>query len=693
MPNKHSYYVSAMITLLGAYHPMAVCNEAIGASSLFDLSLHELANIQVSVASRTQEALTLTPASVTVFTYQQIINMGILTLEDLLNYVPGMQVSRTEEVGTKVSTAIMRGRRSVHSSPEILFLMDGLRLNTSWTGGALAVHNNITLDNVKQIEVIRGPGSALYGSNAFLGVVNIITDTERNKAGYRKGNFNSNDVYAHISKQSRDSNWNVSLFARSFSDDGSQIELPYTFAGYYPELPATISTKDPIEGQDIYLTAQSDSVKFNIRHAERHQADFSQFARVYDGFQRNKQESSSYNLIYNAVSNDYWDVNLSASYVKNDTDFIGLVFPVGVLQEIGLIDTSDTVFGGTILKSNQTSIGAVAHSIINEYSEILYGLNWHQEEINEASVQNNLNIPDLIEQNTPVLTLPYLRNSTLGKSGKRSVSSMYGQYKGRTDTFSYYAGLRYDHYSDFGDNVSPRLAFISDPLPGTTIKLLYGESFRAPSIRQLSNFSLSFIGNSKLKPEISKTAELVWLQNINHAWQYSITLFDTKIEDGMILVDVQPEQVNFDSAGFGTLTIENSDHINLQGLEAGFMMNSWKGFTLKANITKLTKLPGDSKSASDFQYSVVSNYHYNKFNFNVNGYGYSKTVHSSGEQLSGYGILNGSVRYELYSDTILSINSLNLLNKKFSTNTLTKEYSTGLPGRSRFISFGIEIIL
>ncbi len=160
---------------------------------LFSLDLKDLLQMKVEVASKSGQIVSEAPSSVTIFTKAEIHNMGVSTLEELLNFVPGMQVARTEEVGSKINTVSVRGRRTIHSSPEVLFLIDGQRLNGAWDGGALVFNNHMSVDGIKQVEVIRGPGSALYGSNAFLAVVNVVTDTSSNEASLSVGERGARD--------------------------------------------------------------------------------------------------------------------------------------------------------------------------------------------------------------------------------------------------------------------------------------------------------------------------------------------------------------------------------------------------------------------------------------------------------------------------------------------------------------------
>ncbi len=112
------------------------------------------------------------PAIATVITADEIKNMGARDLTDVLKTVPGFGVSINE---WGVNMFEVRGIKTT-GSEKILVMTDGHRLNESYTGSGLCLtFNDLSVEKIRQIEIIRGPGSALYGANAFTAVINIIT--------------------------------------------------------------------------------------------------------------------------------------------------------------------------------------------------------------------------------------------------------------------------------------------------------------------------------------------------------------------------------------------------------------------------------------------------------------------------------------------------------------------------------------
>ncbi len=117
-------------------------------------SLEEIFNIKVSISSRFDEKIDVTPSTVTVFTNKEIKRLGFKTLSDLLGHIPSFSII---ELGDR-KTMTVRGSRSLS---QVLLIIDGERANNSIIGGFYVFNNDIILSNVEKVEIIRGPGAAM----------------------------------------------------------------------------------------------------------------------------------------------------------------------------------------------------------------------------------------------------------------------------------------------------------------------------------------------------------------------------------------------------------------------------------------------------------------------------------------------------------------------------------------------------
>ncbi|HEV8692302.1 MAG TPA: TonB-dependent receptor plug domain-containing protein, partial [Ideonella sp.] len=145
----------------------------------------------VSIATGSQVPVSRAPSIATVITSEDIRAMGAVDLDEVLETVPGLHVSRSPVLNAPVYT--IRGVRGTLTNPQVLMLVDGVPMTAVYAGDRGLNWGGQPLENVARIEVIRGPGSAVYGADAFAGVINIITrsaaDIGGTQVGARAGSF------------------------------------------------------------------------------------------------------------------------------------------------------------------------------------------------------------------------------------------------------------------------------------------------------------------------------------------------------------------------------------------------------------------------------------------------------------------------------------------------------------------------
>ena len=129
----------------------------------------------VSIATGSAQPLRRAPSVATVITAEDIQALGAFDLDEVLETVPGLHVSRSPVVYSPIY--VIRGIRSTVVNPEVLMLVNGIPLTAAYGGDRGLNWGGWPVENIARIEVIRGPGSALYGADAFSGVINIITKT------------------------------------------------------------------------------------------------------------------------------------------------------------------------------------------------------------------------------------------------------------------------------------------------------------------------------------------------------------------------------------------------------------------------------------------------------------------------------------------------------------------------------------
>mgnify|MGYP000142902130 CR=1 FL=1 len=232
---------------------------------LFSLSLEDLLKVKVTGSTLTEKELKTVPAAVTVFTHKQIMKLSLDSLDELMNLVPGFQSYRTSLSPLSYQFS-SRGRRIGNTGAEILILVDGLRLADPRTSGGATVVPKYPLMQVQRVEFIRGPGSAVYGSNAMMGVVNIITRSQVNEASLSVGSFDRRKGHVMASQQSGDLSFDV--FASLDVDKGDDYNVQDTFSV------ARINTQDPRELASLNTKLNWRNTQFRLHHNQFNSEDF-----------------------------------------------------------------------------------------------------------------------------------------------------------------------------------------------------------------------------------------------------------------------------------------------------------------------------------------------------------------------------------------------------------------------------------
>jgi outer membrane receptor for ferrienterochelin and colicins len=145
-----------------------------------DLSIEELINVKITVASKTEENVSDAPGVISVVTQDELKRFGGTTLADILKRVPSLL--GTTVYMTDRSVIASRGDQIMPSSSHILLLLNGRPMREVMEGGIKSeIYESFPISVIERIEVIRGPGSVLYGSQAFSGVINVVTKSPENK--------------------------------------------------------------------------------------------------------------------------------------------------------------------------------------------------------------------------------------------------------------------------------------------------------------------------------------------------------------------------------------------------------------------------------------------------------------------------------------------------------------------------------
>lgn len=195
------------------------CVPAGAVTALDDLSLEELTQTEISSVSRRNQSLANVPAAAFVISSEDIRRSGAYALPDVLRMVPGIEVAQVDNGRYAVSARGFNGR----FANKLQVLVDGRSIYSPFFSGVMWEHDPVALDDIERIEVIRGPGAAMWGANAVNGVINIITKhSAAQEGGLIAPTIGSNgfgQIYGRYGKRVDDNtSWKLSFQGRHMGE-------------------------------------------------------------------------------------------------------------------------------------------------------------------------------------------------------------------------------------------------------------------------------------------------------------------------------------------------------------------------------------------------------------------------------------------------------------------------------------------
>jgi len=495
---------------------------------LFQMSLEELLEITITSATRHEESLDSVPASVTVYTREQLRVLGINKLSQLMNFVPGFQSQRFDNASESFSFS-SRAYAGSGSGREILILLDGQRLNSDWSGGVHSSQGLIDLDKIARIEFIRGPGSAIYGSNAYLGVINITSQAINESAiSLATLNGSGTQTMASVQWQGDHEAWESELFVKTINDEGQKLRV---FDPFKNDL---VTTRDPYVFEEVYLKAKGNYASLAIYQSRTRNKQFYVSGFVSNGPNLLDAKTRFVDIKYQYPLSEQLQLHGNLSLSKKRFDIAGLISPALPPNELGI--------RGEI--EEQEPLAEISLSYLgDEGAKALAGIEWRRPKIIDSDA-NLFGAASLYLSQAPLT--------------HRTIYGLFAQYQGAiNDQLHYVLGLRHDDYSNFGGHLSPRGGLVWDYSAGQTLKWLYGESFRAPSRGETDvQNSSAILGNPNLKPEVARTSELIW-QTQEQTYFLATTLFYTELRDVISNAQTTPiERYNTGDESLAGLELE-----------------------------------------------------------------------------------------------------------------------------------------
>lgn len=515
------------------------------AAQLLAMSLEELGQVKISTPTGRPAPIAKAAAVATVITADDIKAMGSNDLMTVLESVPGLHVGRTEQANLRKIQ--IRGITSSYN-PQTLVLLNSIPLTSNFTGNRSSILGSMPLKSIERIEVIRGPGSALYGADAYAGVINIITKTpgdllrENNgpvaKTALAAGSFDTRGAWLQTASTANEID--AGIFLEYQTTDGHREKIAHDAQTNLDQIFNTSASLAPGATNNMVdetlLRMELTGTHWRFRSGYQYLSNVGTGAGIgfaldphgrYAGYRTN----ADYSYFFNDLADDL-EIESRVSFLRTEqrVEESLWLYPPGAFAGA----FPEGFSGNPGYKEDQAryDLSALYKGVEDHWLRVGAGIYWG--DMFEVMLKRNF------------MTLPNGRPAPR-PGGMTDVSDTDEAFLPEAQRDSKYAllqdewsfardwqltsGVRIDDYSDFGTTTNPRFALIWDTSPILTTKLLFGRAFRSPSFAELYTNSSIQIGNPDLGPETIDTWEIAASVQPTPRFSYGVNLFRYSIHD------------------------------------------------------------------------------------------------------------------------------------------------------------------
>jgi outer membrane receptor for ferrienterochelin and colicins len=570
--------------LLGALLISTAFTSVAAAQEISDLEDAETLEAIVITAGGYEQDIRTAPASISVLSEDQLKKKAIADVSEAIRTVPGVNVGFSSDGTRGIS---MRGLGDGYT----LILIDGKRVNA---GATTLRHYNgdldwVPIEAIERIEVVRGPMSTLYGSDALGGVINIIT--KKNSERWT-GSLTSEFLLP-------DSDATGATRRLSGYLSGPLIKDRLSFSGY-----ANWSKKDSDDGEaagDIQVPDGSDDLNFSGRLTFTPSDDHT--FELEAGYGRERYEPY---LADGEVDESETEISRKTLSLSHEGEF-------DLGRSNSVLSYEEATNSNRVSDVDMTSYNALLN---NSFTFNPFDYVWtHNIIVGSELRYEKLDDPANLGRD----------NSLTGTSGKPSADVFTGALFGEnqiefTDRFRLTAGLRYDYHENFGSHLSPRAYVGYDVTDALTFKAGWAQAFKAPNLRQLDpnwvttsrgrgcgavGGPCEMVGNPDLQPETSDSYEAGFYYD-DGAWQGSLTYFYNDVKDKI----TSARTASLILPG-GTKYVQqiNVDRARSQGIEGGLTVplhDDWSWTNSFTYLIESKNLETGMPLSADPEYAIHS---------------------------------------------------------------------------------------
>lgn len=533
---------------------------ALYTTSIYADSTAELGTLTIETATRSERKVSDVSSSVEVITQKDIQESVAKSADELVREVSGIDLKHTQGIMSTGTTnqVFMRGFGG-NTESRALLLIDGIPMNDSYTGGI--EWNQVPIDAIQRIEIVKGAGSALYGANAMGGVINIITKNPEKQTTQAELSYGSmNTKIGSLSTSGKQGKFGYLLSGQMAKSDGYMADVK----------PKDYSIKRATERENGNL-----KLSYDIDDTSSVSASYiyfhNQTVGVYNiegGYNPYEQEMHNFQTKY-------------TKYFENESDL-----SISIYKKIS--DTSyDSLLGSTIKKVNSGDIDEIGGTI-----QYVYPIGMH---VLTSGIDLKLGYAKTQDD--------YITGEIVRTEGKQDYYALFIQDEifygdqwvfnvgGRFDYFKNHAGVGHDEVTSIDtiypsenfNAFSPKVGLVYKATPNTSIRSSIGQAFRAPTVYDMYRDYISgtnvYAANPNLDPETVTSYEIGIDKKIFEKGMLSVTAYHSDAKDFIYsITPLDPTNTNYKEK-------TNVGKVKIQGVETEFNYQLTDHFKFFANYT------------------------------------------------------------------------------------------------------------
>jgi outer membrane receptor protein involved in Fe transport len=487
--------------------------EAQSQTAAAELSLDSLLNTRISAAAKYSQTSAEAAASVTIVTSDDIRLYGYRNFQDLLESVRGLYITNDRNY---VYLGARGFSRPSDYNNRILLLVDGHTVNEQiWGGAPIGADLAVNLEAIERVEIVRGPGSALYGTSAMFAVVNVVTKSGTDLNGVSvsgrvgTGDLREGTVVGGGSIGTRGSFSISGLLRRS---EGRTL--------YFPEFDAPETNYGIVSGQDWDETVGA-------------------LATVAFGGLTGR---AGYTARTKGIPTGSYEMNFADPRAQTADEYawadLGLRRAMGTSLQLSVRLYGDRYYYRGVSPDGEGVFTDFGNSF-DLGNEVM--LVWDQASRHRVTLGTEVRRVFQAEYREL-----WAEGDRFGDDAPFTVASVFAQDELQLHRrLTLVSGLRFDKRSRVQHALTPRVALIATPDASTTVKLLYGEAFRAPGTAEADLNTSFYFRNPDLNPERIRTLELEVQRRVHRTLLLGASVYDYGIRDLIEQVSYEDGHVDF----------------------------------------------------------------------------------------------------------------------------------------------------